>query len=131
MNVLVIKFITLFFLVYRLFEERCINMLDRMYDEEPEHAVDVMDDEAMIWGVRSSPLIIAYENSMYDIVAHTCSQKHLNKQWYNNLAPDLKPFCKVKLILHTKITCKDNRYVKLCFKKSMLTIGFLNYFKHL
>nr|XP_022311634.1 transient receptor potential cation channel subfamily M member 1-like [Crassostrea virginica] len=78
----------------KLFEERCINMLDRMYDEEPEHAVDVMDDEAMIWGVRSSPLIIAYENSMYDIVAHTCSQKHLNKQWYNNLAPDLKPFCK-------------------------------------
>lgn len=95
---------------FRLFEERCINILDRMYEEEPMHAVDVMDDEAVIWGVQSSPLLIAYENFMYDIVAHTCSQKHLNKQWYNNLAPDLKPFCKVKIrFLHLEGLLKNIR----------------------
>lgn len=71
--------------------------MDEMYKDDTKHAVEVMDDEAIIWGVRSSPLIIAYENYMYDVVAHTCSRKLLNKKWYNNLAPALKPFCKVKL----------------------------------
>lgn len=76
----------------RLFEERCLKMMDSMYEEDTQHAIDLMDDEAVVWGIRSSPLTFAYENFMYDIVAHTCSQKYMNKQWYNNLAPDLKPF---------------------------------------
>ena len=80
----------------RLFEQRCINIMDRMYEENTKSAIDSMDDEAVVWGIHSSPLTFAYENFMYDIVAHTCSQKNMNKQWYNNLAPDLMPFLKVK-----------------------------------
>ena len=71
--------------------------MDRMYEEDTKSAIDSMDDEAVIWGIHSSPLTFAYENFMYDVVAHTCSQKNMNKQWYNNLAPDLKPFLKVYL----------------------------------
>ena len=89
----------------RLFEQRCINIMDRMYEENTKSAIDSMDDEAVVWGIHSSPLTFAYENFMYDIVAHTCSQKNMNKQWYNNLAPDLMPFLKVKdLALYKNIT---------------------------
>ena len=68
-----------------------------MYEENTAHAIEAMDDEGDLWGIHSSPLTFAYENFMYDVVAHTCSQKNMNKQWYNNLAPDLKPFMKVSL----------------------------------
>lgn len=69
--------------------------MDIMFEEDTRHAIDLMVDEATIWGIHSSPLTFAYENFMYDIVAHTCSQKNINKQWYNSLAPDLKPFIMV------------------------------------
>ncbi|XP_061190896.1 transient receptor potential cation channel subfamily M member 8-like [Saccostrea echinata] len=78
----------------KLFEQRCLAIMDRMYEENTKQAIELMDDEASIWGIHSSPLTFAYENFMYDVVAHTCSQKNMNKQWYNNLAPDLKPFLK-------------------------------------
>lgn len=66
-----------------------------MYNENAKHAIDLMDDDAHVWGIHSSPLTFAYENFMYDVVAHTCSQKNMNKQWYNDLPPDLKPFLEV------------------------------------
>ncbi|XP_056002361.1 transient receptor potential cation channel subfamily M member-like 2 isoform X2 [Ostrea edulis] len=78
----------------KLFEHRCIAMMDRMYEENTKHAIDLMDHDLSVWGMKSSPLTFAYENFMYDVVAHTCSQKNINKQWYNNLAPDLVPFLK-------------------------------------
>nr|XP_034320577.1 transient receptor potential cation channel subfamily M member-like 2 [Crassostrea gigas] len=78
----------------KLFEQRCITLMNSMYNENPEYAIDLMDDEAHVWGIHSSPLIFAYENFMYDVVAHTCSQKNMNKLWYNKLPPDLKPFLK-------------------------------------
>lgn len=84
----------------RLFEQRCIELMDSMYQEDSEHAIDLMDDEADVWGISSSPLTFAYENFMYDIVAHTCSQKLINKEWYNNLTPDFKPFLKVIASCH-------------------------------
>lgn len=86
---------TIVFCHVRLFEQRCIALMDSMYNENTRHAMDLMDDEAVVWGIRSSPLTFAHENFMYEIVAHTCSQKNMNKLWYNNLPPDLKPFLKV------------------------------------
>uniref|UniRef100_K1QH82 Transient receptor potential cation channel subfamily M member 8 n=1 Tax=Magallana gigas TaxID=29159 RepID=K1QH82_MAGGI len=83
----------------KLFEQRCLGIMDRMYDENAEQAIDLMDTEADIWGIHSCPLTFAYENFMYDVVAHTCSQKNMNRQWYNNLAPDLKPFLKVMFFI--------------------------------
>lgn len=78
-----------------MFEQRCIALMDSMYNENTKHAIDLMDDEAHVWGIHSSPLTFAYENFMYDVVAHTSSQKNMNKLWYNKLPPDLKPFLKV------------------------------------
>lgn len=78
----------------KLFEQRCLGMMDSMYEEDTKQAIKLMDDEAIVWGIKSSPLTFAYENVMYDVVAHTCSQKYMNKQWYNKLAPDLIPFLK-------------------------------------
>ncbi|XP_062621660.1 transient receptor potential cation channel subfamily M member 2-like [Saccostrea cucullata] len=78
----------------KIFEDRCLAIMDGMYDEDNQKAIDLMDDEAIVWGIKSSPLAFAHENFMYDVVAHTCSQKNMNKRWYNNLAPDLKPFLK-------------------------------------
>lgn len=88
---------------FRLFEQRCIALMDSMYYENTRHAVDLMDDEAVVWGIRSSPLTFAHENCMYEIVAHTCSQKNMNKLWYNYLPPDLKPFLKVDSLTQLRI----------------------------
>uniref|UniRef100_K1PW66 Transient receptor potential cation channel subfamily M member 3 n=1 Tax=Magallana gigas TaxID=29159 RepID=K1PW66_MAGGI len=76
----------------KIFEKRCIGIMDSMYNENTQHAIELMDDDAVVWGIRSSPLTFAYENFLYDVVAHDCSQKNMNRQWYNNLAPDLKLF---------------------------------------
>ncbi|XP_062566533.1 transient receptor potential cation channel subfamily M member 2-like, partial [Saccostrea cucullata] len=78
----------------KMFEERCLKLMDGMFEEDYKNAINVMDDEAVVWGIKSCPLTFAHENFMYDIVAHTCSQKNMNKRWYNNLAPDFKPFVK-------------------------------------
>ncbi|XP_062596064.1 transient receptor potential cation channel subfamily M member 2-like [Saccostrea cucullata] len=78
----------------QLFENRCLTIMDGMYKEDDKNAIDIMDDDTNVWGIKSSPLTFAHENFMYDVVAHTCSQKNMNKQWYNKLAPDLKPFLK-------------------------------------
>lgn len=86
----------------RLFEQRCIAIMDGMYEEDTKQAINLMDDEADVWGICSSPLTFAYENFIYDVVAHTCSQKNMNKQWYNKLAPDLKPFLKVNVTKEKK-----------------------------
>ena len=83
---------------FRLFEQRCIRIMDGMYKEDTMHAAKAMKDEAMIWGVKTSPLAIAYENFMYEIVAHTCSRKHLNIKWYNELPPDLFSFYQVNMV---------------------------------
>lgn len=87
----------------RLFEQRCITLMNSMYNENPEYAINLMDDEAHVWGIHSSPLVFAYENFMYDVVAHTCSQKNMNKLWYNKLPPDLKPFLKVETLTYLKV----------------------------
>lgn len=66
-----------------------------MYEEDTKHAIKLMDDEATVWKIKSSSLTFAYENVMYDVVAHTCSQKYINWRWYKKLPPDLWPFLKV------------------------------------
>lgn len=70
-------------------------MMDSMYEEDTKHAIKLMDDMATVWKIKSSPLTFAYENVMYDVVAHTCSQKYINRRWYKKLPPDLWPFLKV------------------------------------
>lgn len=62
-------------------------MMDKMYEENAEQAIELMQTEASVLGILSSPLTFAYENLMYDVVAHICSQKYMNKKWYNNLSP--------------------------------------------
>lgn len=68
--------------------------MDSMYKENPDLAIGLMDAEGNVWGIKSSPLRFAYEHFMYDVVAHTCSQKYMNRKWYV-AAPDLNYFLKV------------------------------------
>ncbi|XP_048749949.2 transient receptor potential cation channel subfamily M member 2-like isoform X2 [Ostrea edulis] len=75
-----------------LFQKRCLDLLDRMYDEKMNDAKKLMGYERKVWGIESTPLMFAYENFMYDIVAHTCSQKNMNSIWYNGLPPNTWPF---------------------------------------
>lgn len=101
-------------------------MMDSMYEEDSKHAINLMDDEAVVWGIYSSPLTFAYEKFMYDIVAHTSSQKLMNKQWYNNLAPDLKPFLKV-MVMSFGIRDKRlimNYYICLFFFQNLIYSNF-------
>lgn len=58
-----------------------------MYKENKNLAIDVIDKRANVWSIVLSPLEFAYENSMYDVVAHSCSQKSIKSKWYG-LKPD-------------------------------------------
>lgn len=87
---------------FRLFEQRCIRIMDEMYKEDMKHAVKAMNDEALIWDVKSSPLMIAYENFMYDVVGHICSRKYMNMQWYNKLPPLRALLLKVRVMTLSK-----------------------------
>lgn len=86
----------------RIFEQRCINMMDSMYEENTNLAIGLMDTEANIWGIDSSPLTFAYEHFMYDVVAHTCSQKYMSSKWYI-VPPDLNNVLKISLSKPTKV----------------------------
>lgn len=88
---------------HRLFQKRCLDLMERMYRESMRDAVDLMDDETDVWGICSTPLTFAYENFMYDIVAHTCSQKNMSRKWYNDLPPDTWPFICVRFCLFRKV----------------------------
>lgn len=68
--------------------------MDSMYKENTDLAIGLMDIGANVWGIESSPLKFAYDHFMYDVVAHTCSQKYMNSNWYV-VAPDLNNFLKV------------------------------------
>lgn len=57
---------------------------------------------------------------------HTSSQKLMNKQWYNNLAPDLKPFLKV-MVMSFGIRDKRlimNYYICLFFFQNLIYSNF-------
>ena len=73
-------------------------MLDDMYSQDPESAIRSVGSPALVWSIQTTPLTFAYEMFMYDITAHTCSQRHMNKRWYNNLPPDIGPFLTVGII---------------------------------
>lgn len=81
---------------FRLFEQRCLTLMDKMSDENRDYAIELMETLVDVWGIHSSPLTFAYENDMLDIVAHPCSQRSMRDSWYNRLAPDFVPFLKVK-----------------------------------
>lgn len=69
----------------RIFEQRCINIMDRMLEENKERTLKLLDSKRSVWGIKSNPLTFAHENFMYDVIAHTCSQTYMNKKWYSNL----------------------------------------------
>lgn len=73
--------------------------MDSMYEENTNLAIGLMDTVANVWGIESSPLTFAHENIMYDIVAHTCSQKYMNSKWYI-VEPYLNNFLKVFLCVY-------------------------------
>lgn len=84
---------------FRLFEQRCLTLMDRMSEENREYAIKLMGTLVNVWGISSSPLTFAYENDMLDVVAHPCSQRSVRDEWYNGLAPDFLPFLTVKKII--------------------------------
>lgn len=67
-----------------------------MNNENPGETIGVLTTNSSVWGIHSSPLTFAYEKTMYDVVAHTCSKKYMKKELYNNLATDFNSFLKVK-----------------------------------
>lgn len=59
--------------------------MDGMSIENMELSINLMDTQVDIWGIRSSPLPIAHEHKMTEVVAHPISVQSMNKQWNNNL----------------------------------------------
>lgn len=54
-------------------------MLDKISEEHSDIALDVLNEYTSVWGICSCPLAFAYENSVYDVVAHTCTKNYLKR----------------------------------------------------
>ncbi|XP_063435664.1 uncharacterized protein LOC134716582 [Mytilus trossulus] len=67
----------------RLFEQRSLKILETLYKEYPSEATKLMTSVFTVWNIDISPLRCAYESEFYDFVAHACSQRCLDKIWYN------------------------------------------------
>ncbi|XP_062617222.1 uncharacterized protein LOC134278929, partial [Saccostrea cucullata] len=65
-----------------LFEERVQMLLDLMYQENEKCAIAAMDEESTVFGVKTTPLAFAYENLLYDVIAHPCSQRYMDMVWH-------------------------------------------------
>lgn len=66
----------------KIFEQRCTYILDKMSDENTNQALSLLQESASVWGIYSSPLTFAYENWIYDLVAHTCVRKYVQKYYF-------------------------------------------------
>lgn len=71
--------------------------MDQLYEENERLAIDSLTRKTNMWGIRSTPLTFAYENFMYDTIAHPCSQQYMNNIWLKNLDPDMESLLKVIL----------------------------------
>ncbi|CAG2254472.1 unnamed protein product [Mytilus edulis] len=67
----------------RLFEQRSLKILETLYKKYPSEATNLMTSVFTVWDIDISPLRCAYESEFYDFVAHACSQRCLDKIWYN------------------------------------------------
>lgn len=67
-----------------------------MYEENQEQTIKVLHTKASVWGISSSPLTFAYENLMYDVVAHASCRKYMKLKFDNNLTGEKKVFRKGK-----------------------------------
>lgn len=95
------------------FEKRCISLMDQLFEENETLAIDALTTKTNIWGIRSNPLIFAYENFMYDTIAHPCSQKYMNDRWWKNLDPDMESFLKSSIWNHLRKTVQapETKYI--------------------
>ncbi|XP_063435619.1 uncharacterized protein LOC134716540 [Mytilus trossulus] len=76
----------------RLFEKRAIDLQRKLYEEEPEVAMDLILTEQTVWNIKVSPLECAFDNAMLDFIAYSCAQRRLNKIWYREIGANLEDF---------------------------------------
>lgn len=76
----------------RIFENRAIDLQRKLYEEEPEVAMDLILTEQTVWNIKVSPLECAYDNAMLDFIAYSCAQRRLNKIWYREIGANLEDF---------------------------------------
>ncbi|CAC5364897.1 unnamed protein product [Mytilus coruscus] len=69
----------------RAFERRSLEMQSTLYKDHPKEAMELMTTEVSVWDIHISPLQCAYDNDLYDFIAHPCAQRCLNNIWYNKL----------------------------------------------
>lgn len=72
--------------------------MDKMYEENQQQTIKILHTKASVWGISSSPLTFAYENLMYDVVAHASSRKYMKLKFDNNLTGDKTFSAKVNII---------------------------------
>ncbi|XP_071166794.1 transient receptor potential cation channel subfamily M member 1-like [Mytilus edulis] len=67
----------------KLFENRVIEMQNTLYEKRESDTMDLMEIEDEIFGMKVSPMVLAFENKMMDVIGHPCIQRRLNRIWYN------------------------------------------------
>ncbi|CAG2203521.1 unnamed protein product [Mytilus edulis] len=76
----------------RIFENRAIDLQRKLYEEEPQVAMDLILTEQTVWNIKVSPLECAFDNAMLDFIAYSCAQRRLNKIWYREIGANLEDF---------------------------------------
>jgi hypothetical protein len=78
-----------------VFEKRANDLQTKLYQEDPELAMELMLAEQTVWDIKVTPLECAFDNVMLDFIAHSCAQRRLNKIWYRKIGTGYWNFFKV------------------------------------
>lgn len=75
----------------RLFANRAVQLLDKLFQHDEEMATDALDHASVVWEYIESPLHFGHQFGMEDFISHTSTQKDANKRLYsyiNNRSSD-------------------------------------------
>ncbi|XP_062592672.1 uncharacterized protein LOC134254145 [Saccostrea cucullata] len=64
-------------------------LLDAMYEQDQKSAMATLDETVTVFGVKTTPLTFAYENMMYDVLGHPCSQHRMDLIWHKKVEGDV------------------------------------------
>jgi len=78
-----------------VFEKRAIDLQTKLYQEDPEVAMELMLADQTVWDIQVTPLDCAFDNVMLDFISHSCAQRRLNKIWYKRIGTGYGNFFKV------------------------------------
>lgn len=75
--------ILIIFIITRLFANRAVQLLDKLFQHDDKMATDALDHASVVWEYIESPLHFSHQFGKEDFISHMSTQKDANKRLYS------------------------------------------------